>query len=212
MADGGQVQHEAELAHDLISQHIDNVAEQSSLRADLLQSEIDRRFSTLQAQIDQLLVAARERAVTLQLQLDQRFEAEIQARKAALEAANLAVQAALKSAETAVNKAEAAAERRFDSVNEFRKTLTDQTGSFPTRNEVTVRMDSLAAQVDRNAALLRDIELRFTSRLDTAQARLSGASENRTEQRLSQGAVVSIVVALVITAGLVVSILTLVHK
>ncbi len=46
-----------------------------------------------------------------------------------------AVAAALAAAKEAVTKAEVAAEKRFDSVNEFRNTLKDQTGTFVTRNE-----------------------------------------------------------------------------
>ena len=43
---------------------------------------------------------------------------------------------ALQAAEKAVTKAELAAEKRFESVNEFRNQLKDQTGTFITRNEL----------------------------------------------------------------------------
>ncbi len=46
-----------------------------------------------------------------------------------------AVAAALAAAKEAVVKAETAAEKRFDSVNEFRNTLKDQAGTFITRGE-----------------------------------------------------------------------------
>lgn len=46
-----------------------------------------------------------------------------------------AVAAALAAAKEAVVKAEAASEKRFDSVNEFRNTLKDQTATFITRGE-----------------------------------------------------------------------------
>lgn len=56
---------------------------------------------------------------------DQRFRAQEQA-----------VAFALQAAEKAVTKAELAAEKRFESVNEFRNQLKDQTGTFITRNEM----------------------------------------------------------------------------
>lgn len=56
---------------------------------------------------------------------EQRFKAQEQA-----------VAFALQAAEKAVTKAELAAEKRFESVNEFRNQLKDQTGTFITRNEL----------------------------------------------------------------------------
>ena len=50
---------------------------------------------------------------------------------------------ALTASKEAVTKAEAATEKRFDSVNEFRKTLSDQTSSFATRAEVDLRIQGL---------------------------------------------------------------------
>lgn len=47
-----------------------------------------------------------------------------------------AVAAALAAAKEAVVKQDAASEKRFDSVNEFRNTLKDQTGTFVTRAEL----------------------------------------------------------------------------
>jgi hypothetical protein len=44
-----------------------------------------------------------------------------------------ALRAALAASEKAISKAETATERRFESVNEFRQTLTDQAASFVTR-------------------------------------------------------------------------------
>ena len=72
------------------------------------------RISTIEA-----LLAERDRRYT------ERFDGQEQANKVALEAA-----------EKAVLKAEDAAGRRFDSVNEFRQTLSDQAAQFVTRKEV----------------------------------------------------------------------------
>jgi hypothetical protein len=46
-----------------------------------------------------------------------------------------AVKAALATSKEAVVKAESATEKRFDSVNEFRQTLSDQATNFLSRNE-----------------------------------------------------------------------------
>src|ERR1700677_117874 len=51
-----------------------------------------------------------------------------------------AVEAALYSARTATEKAETAAERRFESVNEFRQTLSSQQSTYITRSEVYTLM------------------------------------------------------------------------
>jgi hypothetical protein len=57
-----------------------------------------------------------------------------------------AVDAALASAKEAVIKSEIASEKRFESVNEFRQTLTDQTATFMPRAEVEAR---IAASVEK---------------------------------------------------------------
>jgi biopolymer transport protein ExbB/TolQ len=67
-----------------------------------------------------------------------------------------ALRAALTAAERAVGKAETATERRFEGVNEFRQTLSDQAATFVTRAEsaasldrVTERITELADRVNR---------------------------------------------------------------
>lgn len=56
---------------------------------------------------------------------------------------------ALAAAEKAVQKAEAAAEKRFEGVNEFRSTLSDQQRTLMPRSEVDVLMNSLREKLDR---------------------------------------------------------------
>ena len=88
----------------------------------------------------------------------QRFEAQQQAIAVALQAQEKAVQAAMDSAEKAVSKSEAATDKRFDSVNEFRKALEEQTLSFLTRTEYNVQHQSLGEKVDMNVSKIHDIE------------------------------------------------------
>lgn len=79
---------------------------------------------------------------------DRRYELRFNAQEKSAEAA-------LHSTTTAVNKAEASNEKRFESVNEFRQTLSDQTKSFITRTEAIQnseankeRITALAARLD----------------------------------------------------------------
>jgi len=137
-----------------ITLQIAHIADQNNLRFQLIQEELDRRFREVQ------------------LQIDQRFDSSKQAVDAALISADKAVQAALKSAETAVNKADVAAEKRFDSVNEFRQTLSDQTKSFVTSD----RYDGLGSRVDD----LRD-------RLTRVESVAQGASTAQAVSRADRG-------------------------
>lgn len=65
----------------------------------------------------------------------------------------------------AIKKAEVATEKRFDSVNEFRGQLKDQTGSFVTRQELTselavlnTKIDSIKASADTGAGKSSGLE------------------------------------------------------
>jgi hypothetical protein len=70
-------------------------------------------------------------------------------------------------AEKAVVKAEVSAEKRFESVNEFRGQLADQVATFMSRQEATVRIDALAEKLDaealRTQQRFNELELRLTS-------------------------------------------------
>ncbi len=82
----------------------------------------------------------------------QRFEAQQQALNAALQAAKEGTANALAAAKEAVNKAEEASNKRFDSVNEFRQTLTDQSTTFMSKPEANARLKSLEDDVTRISA------------------------------------------------------------
>jgi hypothetical protein len=70
---------------------------------------------------------------------------------------------ALAAADKAVSKAETATEKRFESVNEFRQTLSDQTRSFVSK----VEFDAVR---DTNAARIADL----ASRLDKTEGKAVG--------------------------------------
>jgi hypothetical protein len=111
------------------------------VRFGLIQEEIDRRYAALQLQLDQRFGAVYVKAADLQTLFRQRMDD-----------ADSSIKLALAAAETAVNKAETAAEKRFDSVNEFRKTLSDQTASFVTKDRfqgLDEKVSDLASRLDR---------------------------------------------------------------
>lgn len=87
-----------------------------------------------------------------ELRDEQRFQAQ-----------SAAITAAMGAAEKAVTKAEAAAERRFESVNEFRATLSDQAATFVTRTELEVLREQW-----------RETAATFAARLDTAEGHAGG--------------------------------------
>ncbi len=77
------------------------------------------------------------------LRYQQRFDAQQKAVVDALLAAEKAVNAALASADRAVVKAETAAEKRFESVNEFRSVLSNQSSTLMPRTESDAQMKAL---------------------------------------------------------------------
>ena len=166
---------------------------------------------TLRAHLERLL-AARQAADTrrfedLRTMLDERYATQTKALDAAFKAAEQAVQTALASQEKAVSKAEAAADKRFEAVNEFRQQLADQTSNFPTRLEMSTRLDSITADVNRNTQEIRALELRLTSRLDLMTGGQAGASASRTDQRQNIGALTGIIGAVIAVVAIAVTIL-----
>jgi hypothetical protein len=107
--------------------------------------------------------------------LDERYATQVKALDAAFAAADKAVQAALLSAEKAVTKAEIASEKRFESVNEFRAALSDQTASFLSRTEYDAAHDAVV------------------ERITTLTDRVNRSEGSREGVRLSGGVLVSVV-------------------
>ena len=178
-----------------------------------LEEQLNRRLDSLQLQLEQRFNATRDAVHDLRSLLDERYATQTKALDAAFKAAEQAVAVALANAEKATVKAEDASEKRFEGVNEFRKALSDQTSTFIPRAEYDTAHASLADRVTANADRLAALELRLTSRLDRGEGSEAGAAGLRSERRLDTGQAVAIVVALVVTIGLVVSVITLiVHK
>lgn len=79
---------------------------------------------------------------------NQRFEASQNAINTALAAQQKAMETALTSQKLAVDKAEIAAEKRFESVNEFRSVLTSQQGTLMPRPETTALLRALEEKLE----------------------------------------------------------------
>lgn len=177
---------ENEIRYTLIQQEMDRRFEtalrEMGLRDDhrtemhqLMQEEMDRRFADTKAWLD-------ERHESQKTALDERYATQTKALDKAFDASAEAVQVALANAEKAGAKAEAASDKRFASVNEFRQQLSDQTATFPTRNEVNTKFDGVSAEQARTTQRIADLELRLTSRLDLNQGSATGAAGSRTER------------------------------
>jgi hypothetical protein len=108
------------------------------------------------------------------LRYQQRYDAQNKALDAALLAAEKAVQTALLAAKDAVDKAERAAEKRFESVNEFRAQLSDQAATFMPRLETEQRIGQLA---DRNVDLQERL-IAISQRIDQTEGRVGGHQDS----------------------------------
>lgn len=128
-----------------------------------------------------------ERFEASQSAVNAAFLAQQTAMQTALTAQKLAVDTALGAADRAVTKAETAAEKRFESVNEFRSTLSDQQATFMPRGEATAlfkshdeklsaiqsnydnRLEALRASFEKsNEALVKEIASLRESRSETS--------------------------------------------
>lgn len=83
----------------------------------------------------------------MDLRYEQRYVSQQEAIQAALLAQKEAVQAALAAADRALTKAELASEKRFEGVNEFRSTLSDQAQLLMPRGEAQTLYSSLSDKV-----------------------------------------------------------------
>lgn len=108
-------------------------------------AQLDRRFDTLHQDLKDSIT---QRFGDADLRYQQRFDAQTKALDAALAAQKEAVQTALVAAEKATSKAEVASDKRFESVNEFRQTLTDQTATFMPRSEAESRLSALYEKIN----------------------------------------------------------------
>jgi hypothetical protein len=108
------------------------------------------------------------------------FLAQQTAMQTALVAAEKAVTAALAAADRAVTKAEIASEKRFESVNEFRAVLTEQSRTLMTRAEGQLAISNLNEKLD-SRTIAQDTRLReVNDRLTRIEGRTTGVAASWT--------------------------------
>lgn len=134
---------------------------------DLLR-EVDRRY-------EQRFIA-QENAVGLALtRVDKEFHEHIAQ-------VRTETHAALEAADKAINKSESATEKRFESVNEFRAQLADQTRTFMPRTESISRHDRSAEQIEALVKAIADLRDRIQTQSNSLMPRTEA------EQRILQNA------------------------
>jgi hypothetical protein len=139
-----------------VTEHVSSLIAALDRRFDSLHEDLKTHVGQRFTDTERLIVQGLGDA---DLRYQQRFEAQAAAVKAALDAQTKALDAALAAQKEAVTTALAAAERatvksdvstekRFESVNEFRRTLSDQTHSFMPRSEAETRLIAMVEKID----------------------------------------------------------------
>lgn len=165
-----------------------------------LNHRFDVQHADLKESIRERLAAMGDLRAADDLRYQQRFDAQTRALDAALESAKEAVQTAMAAAERATSKAEAAADKRFDAVNEFRQTLSDQAREFVRADFMLQAFEGRDQQLTALAGRVRDLEL---SRSTTA-GQSAGEQGKVTDQRAQLAAylgVATILITIVVIAA-----------
>lgn len=125
---------------------------------ELLKAEILSVRELLSADVRALnarLDALNESGLALVKQADEAIRSELVTRMEAIRHEMLLIQ---KAEEEAIDKADAATEKRFESMNEFRKQLSDQTRTFATREMVDTAAAARIARFEQAEGRIKDLE------------------------------------------------------
>lgn len=174
-------------------------------------STLDRRFDTLHQDLKDSITDRLDGTRALidanDLRYQQRFDAQTKALDAALAAAKEAVQTALAAAEKATVKAEVAADKRFDAVNEFRQTLSDQAREFVRADYMLQAFEGRDQLIQALSDRIRELEL---ARSATA-GQQAGVQGKVTDQRAQLAAYLGVAGVLITIVIIVVNVLTSGH-
>lgn len=174
--------------------HSDIIARLSVVerRAHDLGATFDERI-TSQKEATAIALTAADKGIAMALQAAERAaaKADLAASKEYLEAQisglketliaqivsqKEAINAALVSADKAVLKAEMASEKRFESVNEFRATLSDQQRDMATKSECDLRFKAMDERITESMKTRQ-------AQSDALSARIYELAENMREQK-----------------------------
>lgn len=166
----------------------------SGWTVDSLHQHITQQLVDLQLRLDERYLSQTKAMEVLDREMRASFGVVQREHTAAFVAAEKAVQASLASAKEAVTKAEASTEKRFESVNEFRRALGDQTAQYLTRNEYSPAHTALVDRLDG-----------LTERMNRADGQDAGQQLTRAQFAAGLSALVLIVGLLVLFANVVTS-------
>jgi len=195
---------------------------QSAWTTDTLREFLLSKINSLQVdfqhQHDDLVNMLNERYETQTKAIDAAFAAQQLAMQTALIAQEKAILAALASTKEAIQKKENSDEKRFETVNEFRQTLSDQAKDFAERSKdfmSRVESDSkFVALIEKfdtaeksnqlfhqnHVTRLAELDQRLSSRLDLTQGKSTGIN-------VAAGIVVAAISVSVGIIGLIITII-----
>lgn len=139
---------------------------------------LSRRGWTIETLLEHVNTRFEERDVRHQ----QRYDAQMHEIELNIFAQRSAVDAALAAANLANTKAESATELRFQSVNEFRQTLSDQAAQFITRGEAELSIERNTERIQEVQRRVQDVAMKddvisalksFSERLDSLNERVT---------------------------------------
>lgn len=178
---------------------------------------MERRMQDVQAHLVEIVTLRQEHMLAKLLETDLRYQQRFQAQSEALTAAfaaqqaamekafiaaEKAVMAALAAADRAVTKAETANEKRFESVNEFRAVLTEQSKELLTRFEAETANRAITEKLDQQAVLFHTTTASLEKRLNMIEGGQVGQSQ-------SWGVIAGIVGVVIGIAGVTIALLKL---
>jgi len=165
-----------------------------------LKDYVDRLFKEQQVKGDLAaahcadLLAAEQRAVEAALgQIDHRIEATKILVSERVDAVRREATVLLAASEKAISKSEGASERRFDSVNEFRKQLSDQAIHFMPREVAESKIDDLRRNADTRMDELRAQMADLQRRIDQSAGESAGSARSISYMLAGVGSLLALV-------------------
>lgn len=148
----------------------------------------ERKIS--QREFDDYRAVMREQLDSLRASLQERYNTQQAAVVAAMLSAERLVETTRSASEKAIDKAQLAAEKRFEGVNEFRATLSDQAATLMPRAESELRLQALMDKMDditdRNSNRISELELRMQVQPSTSERQAILASYLARDEALAE--------------------------
>lgn len=104
----------------------------------------------------------------------------------------------------AIERTDTAVSLRFESVNEFRRTLSDQTATFISRPEHVAALDAINALITRNQERINDLELRVSAKLEQIGGRQEGGALIGSTRRVDLALIFQVMAVLGAIAGVII--------